>query len=105
MLTLGIIDKLKPDDLTGGKIIAGTGTIDEAGNVGPIGGMPQKLVAAKAAGATVFLTPDGQLRRGGGQRRKPGLPLVEVAPLDDALPRWPTSAPAGSRRCARGRRP
>ena len=57
MLTLGIIDKVKPEDLTGGKIIAGTGTIDDDGNVGPIGGVPQKLVGAKDAGATFFLTP------------------------------------------------
>ena len=67
MLTLGIIDKVEPDDLTGGKIIAGTGTIDATGKVGPIGGLPQKLVAAKAAGATWLPDPEGQLRRGGGQ--------------------------------------
>ncbi len=57
MFTLGIIDTLKAEDLTGGMIIAGTGTIDDEGNVGPIGGIPQKLVAAKAAKAKVFLTP------------------------------------------------
>ena len=57
MFTLGIIDKLEPDDLTGGKIIAGTGTIDDDGNVGPIGGIPQKLVGATDAGARYFLTP------------------------------------------------
>ena len=57
MLALGIIDKIKPEDLTGGNIIAGTGTIDNDGKVGPIGGVPQKLVAAKAAGAKIFLTP------------------------------------------------
>ena len=57
MFTLGIIDKLKPEDLTGGKIIAGTGTIDDEGNVGPIGGIPQKLVGAHDAGAQLFLVP------------------------------------------------
>ena len=57
MFTLGIIDKLEPEDLTGGKIIAGTGTIDDDGNVGPIGGIPQKLVGAKSAGAQLFLVP------------------------------------------------
>ena len=59
MFTLGIIDKLKPEDLTGGKIIAGTGTIDDEGEVGPIGGIPQKLVGAKDAGAQLFLVPTG----------------------------------------------
>jgi PDZ domain-containing protein len=49
MLALGIIDKLKPEDLTGGKVIAGTGTIDATGKVGPIGGIPQKIIGAKAA--------------------------------------------------------
>ena len=48
MFTLGIIDKIEPEDLTGGKIIAGTGTIDDDGNVGPIGGIPQKLVGGQA---------------------------------------------------------
>ena len=68
MFTLGIIDKLKPEDLTGGKIIAGTGTIDDEGNVGPIGGIPQKLVGAKDAGAQALPGADRQLRGGAPQR-------------------------------------
>jgi PDZ domain-containing protein len=84
MFTLGIIDKIKPEDLTGGTIIAGTGTIDDDANVGPIGGIPQKLVAAKRDGAKVFLTPakncDEAL-----SNAVPGLPLARVATLDDAL--------------------
>ncbi|MET8993421.1 S16 family serine protease, partial [Nonomuraea wenchangensis] len=43
--------------LTGGKKIAGTGTIEPTGEVGPIGGIQQKMIGAKKAGATVFLTP------------------------------------------------
>ena len=43
---------LRPADLTGERIIAGTGTVDDAGAVGPIGGIPQKLGGARAAGAT-----------------------------------------------------
>src|SRR6266568_3152670 len=43
MFTLGIIDKVKSEDLTGGRVVAGTGTIDEEGNVGAIGGIPQKM--------------------------------------------------------------
>lgn len=57
MFSLGIIDKLTPGSLTGGKAIAGTGTITPAGEVGGIGGIAQKMVGAKKAGATVFLTP------------------------------------------------
>jgi PDZ domain-containing protein len=84
MFTLGIIDTLEPDDLTGGIVIAGTGTIDDAGNVGPIGGIPQKLVAAKAAGAKVFLTPASNCSEAM-DNPQPGLPLIKVSNVDDAL--------------------
>ena len=57
MFALGIIDKVTPDDLTGGKKFAGTGTIDAAGTVGPIGGIREKLYSAQAAGAEFFLAP------------------------------------------------
>ncbi|MBB5081074.1 YlbL family protein [Nonomuraea endophytica] len=57
MFSLGIVDKLTPGSLTGGKSIAGTGTITPEGEVGAIGGIAQKMVGAKKAGATVFLTP------------------------------------------------
>jgi Lon-like protease len=56
-LALGIIDKLTPGGLTGGRTIAGTGTVDGYGNVGPIGGIQQKIAAAVAAHATVFFAP------------------------------------------------
>ncbi len=84
MLALGIIDKIKPEDLTGGKIIAGTGTIDELGNVGPIGGVPQKIIGAKGAGATFFLTPKDNCAEAVANAR-PGLMLVQVDNLDMAL--------------------
>jgi PDZ domain-containing protein len=84
MFTLGIIDKVEPDDLTGGSVIAGTGTIDDEGNVGPIGGIPQKLVAAKRDGAKIFLTPAGNCAEAGANA-VPGLPMARVATLDDAL--------------------
>ncbi|MFI6500741.1 PDZ domain-containing protein [Nonomuraea typhae] len=57
MFALGIMDKLTPGSMTGGKSIAGTGTITPAGEVGPIGGIAQKMVGAKKAGATVFFAP------------------------------------------------
>lgn len=84
MFSLGIIDKLRPADLTGGRVIAGTGTIDDEGAVGPIGGVAQKLVGAKAARATVFLTPAGNCAEAV-RNAQPGLPLVKVATLTEAL--------------------
>jgi PDZ domain-containing protein len=57
MFALGIYDLLTPGDLTGGAKIAGTGTIDGSGQVGPIGGIAQKLVGAREAGAQWFLAP------------------------------------------------
>jgi PDZ domain-containing protein len=84
MFTLGIIDKLEPADLTGGKIIAGTGTIDDDGTVGPIGGIPQKLIGAKRAGAQLFLVPKDNCAEAL-KNAVPGLPMAEVATVDDAL--------------------
>lgn len=57
MFALGIIDKLTPMNLTAGKFIAGTGEIEANGTVDPIGGIQQKMAGARAAGATIFLTP------------------------------------------------
>jgi Lon-like protease len=57
MFSLAIYDKLTPGALTGGRYIAGTGTIDETGKVGPIGGIQQKIVSAQRDGATIFLVP------------------------------------------------
>jgi PDZ domain-containing protein len=84
MLALGIVDKVKPEDLTGGKVIAGTGTIDQVGAVGPIGGVPQKLAGAKHDGATYFLTPSDNCAEAVANAQ-PGLTLVRVTTLDDAL--------------------
>ncbi|MCG2622770.1 signal protein PDZ [Arthrobacter sp. I2-34] len=57
MFALGIVDKLTPGPMTGGKHFAGTGTIDADGEVGPIGGIAQKMLGAAERGATVFLAP------------------------------------------------
>lgn len=57
MFSLAVYDKLTPGALTGGASIAGTGTIDSAGTVGPIGGIQQKLVGAKRGRAAYFLAP------------------------------------------------
>lgn len=84
MFTLGVIDKIDPVDLTGGIRIAGTGTIDDEGNVGPIGGIPQKLRGAKRDGATVFLAPAANCDEAKANAVK-GLPMVRIATIDDAL--------------------
>ena len=57
MYTLGAIDKLTEANETGGATIAGTGTIDDKGKVGPIGGIRLKMIGAKRDGATWFLAP------------------------------------------------
>ncbi len=57
IFSLGVYDRLTPGALTGGADIAGTGTIDEQGHVGPIGGIEQKIVAAAQTGAKIFLVP------------------------------------------------
>jgi Lon-like protease len=95
MFSLGIIDKLRPEDLTGGKIIAGTGTIDDEGNVGPIGGIPQKLVGADAAGAQLFLVPKDNCAEAL-RNAVTGLPMAEVATVDDALTALKTFTSGGT---------
>ena len=57
MFTLEIINQLTEDDLTGGHRIAGTGTIDQEGSVGPIGGVRQKIFGAINAGADYVFVP------------------------------------------------
>jgi PDZ domain-containing protein len=84
MLTLGILDLVGHDDLTGGKVVAGTGTIDAKGDVGPIGGITLKMVAAKDIGAQLFLVPADNCSEAKGVA-DPGFPLAKVATLDDAL--------------------
>jgi Lon-like protease len=84
MFALGIVDKLRPEDLTGGKVVAGTGTIDDAGRIGPIGGIPQKLVGAKKVGADLFLVPADNCAEAV-RNAQPDLPLVRVGTLDEAL--------------------
>ena len=59
IFTLALIDKLTPDELTGGHFIAGTGTIDYDGKIGMIGGISHKVEAANTAGADLFLAPTG----------------------------------------------
>jgi PDZ domain-containing protein len=84
MFALSIIDRLTAEDLTGGRRIAGTGEISLDREVLPIGGVAEKLVAARRQGATVFLIPKDNCPDLHG-RVPVGLRLVRVATLDDAL--------------------
>ena len=59
---LAIVNLLGPVDLTRGRTIADTGTIDYLGNVGEIGGIAQKVVGAERVGATLFLCPKTQVK-------------------------------------------
>lgn len=84
MFALGIVEKLTPGDLTDGEFVAGTGEIDDRGRVTPIGGIQQKVVAAREAGATTFLTPARNCADA--LRTRPdGLRLVRVRTLAGAL--------------------
>ncbi|MFE7529616.1 PDZ domain-containing protein [Kitasatospora sp. NPDC057542] len=85
MFSLGIIDKLTPGgDLTGGRFVAGTGTIDDDGKVGPIGGISMKLIAARDAGAEYFFTPSSNCAEAS-KNVPSGLTLVKTDTLDGAL--------------------
>jgi PDZ domain-containing protein len=57
MFALSIYDRLTPGALTGGAVVSGTGTIAPGGQVGPIGGIQQKIVAAQNSGARLFFVP------------------------------------------------
>ena len=83
MYALGVIDKLTEADETGGKTIAGTGTIDAKGKVGAIGGIRLKMIGAKRDGATWFLAPESNCSDVVGHVPQ-GLHVVKVGTLDEA---------------------
>lgn len=84
MFALGIYDKLTPGALTGGTFVAGTGTIDDDGKVGPIGGIEMKTVGARDKGAQYFLTPADNCAAAA-KDTPDGLTLVKVKTIGDAL--------------------
>ncbi len=84
MFALGIVDKLTPRNLTGGRFVAGTGEISANGAVSAIGGIQQKMAGARAAGATVFLTPAANCADTVGAVPA-GLRLIKVATLRQAI--------------------
>nr|WP_203624941.1 S16 family serine protease [Streptomyces sp. SID9913] len=88
LFSLGIVDKLNGDgdggDLTGGRVVAGTGTIDADGTVGPVGGVPLKTQAARRDGATVFLVPKAECADARAELPR-GLRLIPVTTLEGAV--------------------
>lgn len=83
MFVLEIINQLDPVDITGGRLIAGTGTIDVDEKVGRIGGVYQKVIAAENAGAEFFIVPRANYQEA--QKAARRIELVPVSTLDDAL--------------------
>lgn len=84
MFSLAVVDKLTNGDLAGSMFVAGTGTISVDGKVGQIGGITHKMVAARAAGATVFLVPAKNCYEAASDNRT-GLRLVKVETLTQAV--------------------
>lgn len=84
MFSLGIIDKATEGSLTGGKKIAGTGTISSDGRVGPIGGIDYKLISARRSGDQFFLAPRSNCKEVVGHIPA-GLRVFSVATLNEAL--------------------
>ncbi|MEU8703870.1 S16 family serine protease [Streptomyces sp. NPDC048565] len=85
--SLGIVDKLSEDldgGLTGGRTVAGTGTIESDGTVGAVGGVSLKTQAARRDGATVFLVPKDECKQAKAERPD-GLRLVSVTTLKGAV--------------------
>lgn len=81
--TLTILDVLTPGELTGGAEVVVTGTIDRAGNIGPIGGVHQKAFAARDLGADVFIVPSANLDEA--EAAVDDVRIEGVDTLDDAL--------------------
>jgi PDZ domain-containing protein len=93
MWAVGLYDLLTPGDLTGGRTVAGTGSIDLEGKVGPIGGILDKVVAAREANADIMLVP----RDNYDEARDVDagdLTLISVSTLDEAIEAISPSEPA-----------
>lgn len=87
MIALSIYDKLIKTDLTGGKKIAGTGTIDIKGNIGEISGVSYKLIGAAKNKADIFFVPKENYNEAlvTKNENKLNIEIVEVNTFDDAL--------------------
>ena len=88
MFALSIYDRLIPEDLTGGRKIAGTGTIenlpDKSGKVGEVGAVDLKIKGASKVGAKVFVVPEGELAAARSAATA-GMTVIGVSTLSDAI--------------------
>jgi PDZ domain-containing protein len=94
---LGIVELLTPEDILKGRIVATTGTIDEKGNVGGIGGIAEKILAAKKAGATIFIVPERNCIDLAPSFAKipDGIKIVAVSSLTEAISALNSKRPRG----------
>lgn len=83
MLALTTYNLVTPEDLTGGHIIAGTGTVNLEGTVGPVGGLKQKVAGAEWAGATYFLVPPQNYEDALAAARR--IEVIQVGTVEEAL--------------------
>ncbi|MGH3358696.1 MAG: YlbL family protein [Nocardioidaceae bacterium] len=84
MFALAMYDELTAGSLTGGAVVAGTGSITDDGTVEPIGGIQQKIAGAAAADSSVFLTPSGNCEEAASGDDY-GMKLVEVKTFEQAV--------------------
>ena len=82
-LALGIYDLVDPGDLTRGRIVAGTGEIGMSGEVGPVGGIRQKIESALRVHADVFVVPTVELEQACAVSK--GMPVIGVDNLKQAI--------------------
>ena len=87
MLSLAIYNSLVEEDITGGKKIVGTGTIDADGNVGAIGGVKYKIAAAVKAKADLFLVPSDNYEEAKEvvEKHNYKIKLISVSTFDEAI--------------------
>ncbi|WKB34928.1 S16 family serine protease [Terrilactibacillus sp. S3-3] len=89
MMTLEIYDQLTRQDLAKGRQIAGTGTMEMDGSVGPIGGIDEKVVGANASGADIFFAPTADHEAENAEKTAKAigahLKIVPVSTFDDAV--------------------
>lgn len=83
MFSLEVYRQVTGEDLTGGRIVAGTGTVDPDGQVGRIGGIVQKVYTAEAAGAEIMLLPVEHIAEA--STVKTAMQLVPVATVQEAV--------------------
>jgi PDZ domain-containing protein len=83
IFSLALVDLLTPEDILQGRKVAGTGTIDAVGNVGPIGGISEKIIAAKKAGATILFASRDNCDEI--DKSVSGINVVAISTLDEAL--------------------